>query len=117
MVCGKVFNGRNWKQNLEYHLHTHTKYKPFKCPICSHCSSLKHNLIRHIRNNHKELFSHQNNSQVCFGEENSWSSGLFPQQNNSQDYFWGENNEGNMHESERCNNTGFVMDVSENSKL
>jgi len=68
MICGKVFNGRNWKQNLEYHSLTHTKYKPFKCPICDHSSSLKYNLIRHIRNKHGELYPqlypHQEDSHV-----------------------------------------------------
>nr|XP_053631703.1 transcription factor hamlet-like [Cherax quadricarinatus]XP_053631704.1 transcription factor hamlet-like [Cherax quadricarinatus] len=56
-VCGKVFNGRNWKQNLEYHFLTHTKEKPFKCPICPHRSALKYNLIRHIRNRHHDLLT------------------------------------------------------------
>lgn len=56
-VCGKVFNGRNWKQNLEYHFLTHTKEKPFKCPICPHRSALKYNLIRHIRNRHRNVLN------------------------------------------------------------
>lgn len=56
-VCGKVFNGRNWKQNLEYHFLTHTKEKPFKCPICPHSSALKYNLIRHIRNRHRDILN------------------------------------------------------------
>lgn len=56
-VCGKVFNGRNWKQNLEYHFLTHTKEKPFKCPICPHRSALKYNLIRHIRNRHRDILN------------------------------------------------------------
>ena len=56
-VCGKVFIGRNWKQNIEYHFLTHTKEKPFKCPICLHRSALKYNLIRHIRNRHRDLLA------------------------------------------------------------
>lgn len=36
---------------------THTKYKPFKCPICPHSSALKYNLIRHIRNRHYDILS------------------------------------------------------------
>ncbi|XP_068237730.1 zinc finger protein syd-9-like [Palaemon carinicauda] len=56
-VCGKVFNGRNWKQNLEYHFLTHTKEKPYKCTICPHSSALKYNLIRHIRNRHWEVLA------------------------------------------------------------
>lgn len=52
-----MFNGRNWKQNLEYHFLTHTKEKPFKCPICPHSSALKYNLIRHIRNRHWEVLA------------------------------------------------------------
>ncbi|CAL4062494.1 unnamed protein product [Meganyctiphanes norvegica] len=68
MICGKLFRGRNWKQNLEYHSLTHTKYKPFKCPMCNHSSSLKYNLIRHIRNKHRELYPQQEDSHI----ENFW---------------------------------------------
>lgn len=56
-TCGKLFNGRNWKQNLEYHTFKHTGLKPFKCPFCRHCSALKFNLLRHIKNKHANCLS------------------------------------------------------------
>lgn len=79
-VCGKVFNGRNWKQNLEYHFLTHTKQKPFKCPICPHSSALKYNLIRHIRNRHSELLSpaYQNQQGDREGHEMSGQGSQLP---------------------------------------
>lgn len=51
-VCSKVFNGRNWKQNLEYHMFKHSGAKPFQCPICPHSSALKFNLLKHIKTRH-----------------------------------------------------------------
>ncbi|XP_018012514.1 protein tramtrack, alpha isoform isoform X1 [Hyalella azteca] len=56
-TCGKAFNGRNWKQNLEYHMFKHTGLKPFQCPFCRHSSALKFNLLRHIKNKHSDAMS------------------------------------------------------------
>ena len=53
-ICGKPFTGRNWKQNLQYHMYKHSGLKPYKCPFCEHCASLKFNLARHIRRKHPE---------------------------------------------------------------
>ena len=35
----------------------HTGLKPFSCPFCKHCSALKFNLIRHIKNKHADLIA------------------------------------------------------------
>ncbi|KAG7167378.1 Zinc finger protein 169-like [Homarus americanus] len=47
-VCGKMFTGRNRRQNLQQHQMIHTGAKPFLCPYCSHCSNRKGNLDMHI---------------------------------------------------------------------
>lgn len=51
-VCGKVISGRNKRQNLQYHLITHTNHKPFKCPYCPHRANRSDNMKIHIRTRH-----------------------------------------------------------------
>ena len=51
-VCGKVISGRNKRQNLQYHLITHTAHKPFKCPYCPHRSNRSDNMKIHVRTRH-----------------------------------------------------------------
>lgn len=47
-LCGKMFMGRNRRQNLQQHWMIHTGVKPYSCPYCSHCSNRKGNLDMHI---------------------------------------------------------------------
>lgn len=47
-MCGKLFNGRNRRQNLQHHMMIHLGVKPFLCPICPHRSNRKGNLDLHI---------------------------------------------------------------------
>lgn len=56
-VCGKTFGGRNRKQNLGFHLMIHTGEKRHQCPYCPHKSTLKFNLIKHIRNIHGDMMN------------------------------------------------------------
>lgn len=51
-VCGKMIYGRNRRQGLERHLRTHTKEKPYQCPICPHRASMQHNMRHHIFSKH-----------------------------------------------------------------
>ncbi|XP_045103693.1 longitudinals lacking protein, isoforms H/M/V-like isoform X17 [Portunus trituberculatus] len=51
-VCGKVISGRNKRQNLQYHLITHTSHKPFKCPYCPHRANRSDNMKIHVRTRH-----------------------------------------------------------------
>lgn len=51
-VCGKVISGRNKRQNLQYHLITHTGHKPFKCPYCPHRANRSDNMKIHVRTRH-----------------------------------------------------------------
>lgn len=51
-ICPRSFSGRNKKQNLEYHIMTHTGAKPFRCPHCSHRSNRMSNLKLHISTQH-----------------------------------------------------------------
>lgn len=51
-VCGKVISGRNKRQNLQYHLITHTAHKPFKCPYCPHRANRSDNMKIHVRTRH-----------------------------------------------------------------
>lgn len=54
-VCSKVFNGRNKKQHLHYHMMTHTGEKPFHCPHCPHRANRLSNLKIHIKTKHGVL--------------------------------------------------------------
>ena len=47
-VCGKFIYGRNRRQGLERHMRTHTKEKPYQCPMCPHRASMQHNMRNHI---------------------------------------------------------------------
>jgi len=47
-MCGKLFNGRNRRQNLQHHMMIHYGVKPFLCPLCPHRSNRKGNLDLHI---------------------------------------------------------------------
>lgn len=53
--CGKFFNSRNWRQDLQRHLMIHTGEKPYRCPFCSHRSNRAFNLRNHIHNVHKNF--------------------------------------------------------------
>ena len=47
-MCGKFIYGRNRRQGLERHMRTHTKEKPYQCPMCPHRASMQHNMRNHI---------------------------------------------------------------------
>ncbi|XP_063595839.1 zinc finger protein 536-like [Penaeus indicus] len=51
-VCGKIISGRNKRQNLQYHMITHTGHKPFQCPYCPHRANRSDNMKIHIRSRH-----------------------------------------------------------------
>ncbi|KAG7167371.1 Gastrula zinc finger protein xLCGF3.1-like, partial [Homarus americanus] len=51
-VCGKIITGRNKRQNLQYHMITHTAHKPFQCPYCPHRANRSDNMKIHIRSRH-----------------------------------------------------------------
>ncbi|XP_066964706.1 longitudinals lacking protein, isoforms H/M/V-like isoform X15 [Macrobrachium rosenbergii] len=52
LVCGKVITGRNKRQNLQYHMITHTSHKPYQCPYCPHRANRSDNMKIHIRARH-----------------------------------------------------------------
>ncbi|GFQ92190.1 ras-responsive element-binding protein 1 [Trichonephila clavata] len=46
------------EQALQYHLRSkNCRHKPYKCKLCGIGASTKHNCYRHIRKQHRELFS------------------------------------------------------------
>ncbi|XP_063595648.1 zinc finger protein 513-like [Penaeus indicus] len=54
-VCGRAFNGRNRRQDLERHVLTHTGVKPFQCPHCPHRTNRIGNLKTHVFTVHRDL--------------------------------------------------------------
>ncbi|XP_069994195.1 transcription factor Sp8 [Penaeus vannamei] len=56
-VCGRGFNGRNRRQDLERHVLTHTGVKPFQCPHCPHRTNRIGNLKTHVFTVHRDLAS------------------------------------------------------------
>ena len=72
-VCGKIIYGRNKRQNLQYHLITHTSHKPFKCPYCPHRANRSDNMKIHVRTRHFHRRQGQGDNpevaQVVQGEE------------------------------------------------
>ncbi|KAG7167372.1 Zinc finger protein 568-like 1 [Homarus americanus] len=77
-VCGKSFGGRNRKQNLGFHMMIHTGEKRHQCPYCPHKSTLKYNLIKHIRNIHSDLYPQNYNFPCQRTEKNIWEGGRWP---------------------------------------
>lgn len=53
-VCGKQFQGRNRRQNLEHHLITHTGERRYPCPLCPHRAAHKWHLKTHILRRHAQ---------------------------------------------------------------
>lgn len=49
--CGKAFFSDS---KLQEHIRTHTKEKPFKCPLCSYTCAVKPNVHKHATNVHKQ---------------------------------------------------------------
>lgn len=58
-LCGKLFMGRNRRQNLQQHRMIHAGVKPYSCPYCSHCSNRKGNLDMHILRVHGNVASRE----------------------------------------------------------
>ncbi|XP_063701300.1 gastrula zinc finger protein XlCGF64.1-like [Culicoides brevitarsis] len=48
-VCSKEISHRN---NLDRHLRTHSKFKPFKCDFCSKSFTARDNLSKHVNSQH-----------------------------------------------------------------
>ncbi|XP_042224561.1 longitudinals lacking protein, isoforms H/M/V-like isoform X5 [Homarus americanus] len=53
-VCGKRFQGRNRRQNLEHHLITHTGERRYPCPLCPHRAAHKWHLKTHLLRRHAQ---------------------------------------------------------------
>jgi len=53
-VCGKHFQGRNRRQNLEHHLVTHTGERRYPCPLCPHRAAHKWHLKTHLQRRHAQ---------------------------------------------------------------
>lgn len=53
-VCGKRFQGRNRRQNLEHHLVTHTGERRYPCPLCPHRAAHKWHLKTHLLRRHAQ---------------------------------------------------------------
>ena len=51
-VCGKLFDGRNKKQNLKHHMMTHTGERRYVCPFCHHRTAHKWHLKTHVSRRH-----------------------------------------------------------------
>lgn len=52
--CGKAFFSDS---KLQEHIRTHTKEKPFKCPLCTYTCAVKPNIHKHAMNVHKQAVS------------------------------------------------------------
>ncbi|XP_018006761.1 broad-complex core protein isoforms 1/2/3/4/5 isoform X3 [Hyalella azteca] len=53
-ACGKLFEGRNKKQNLKHHYMTHTGERRYACPFCGHRTAHKWHLKTHVMRRHPD---------------------------------------------------------------
>ena len=53
-TCGKMFEGRNKKQNLKHHYMVHTGERRYTCPFCGHRTAHKWHLKTHVMRRHPD---------------------------------------------------------------
>lgn len=53
-ICGKMFEGRNKKQNLKHHYMVHTGERRYTCPFCGHRTAHKWHLKTHVMRRHPD---------------------------------------------------------------